>query len=83
MSISNDLDEVSACIVCPKCKVNSPKDWFVIRHETTGKPRVRKSKVYFRCLICNYSTKIFDRKLIKFIDKELMMADGYDRYASR
>lgn len=25
MSISNDLDEVSACIVCTKCKVNSPK----------------------------------------------------------
>jgi hypothetical protein len=83
MSISKDLDEVSACIVCPKCKVNSPKDWFVIRHETTGKPRVRKSKVYFRCVICDYSTKIFDRKLIKFIDKELMMDDSYDRYASR
>ena len=83
MSISNDLGEVSACIVCPKCRVNSPKDWFVIRHETTGKPRVRKSKVYFRCVICNYSTKVFDRKLIKFIDKELMMDDGYDRYASR
>ena len=82
MSISNDLDEVSSCIVCPKCKVNSPKDWFVIRQETTGKPKVRKSKVYFRCVICNYSTKIFDRKLIKFIDKELM-DDGYDRYASR
>jgi len=82
MSISNDLDEVSACIVCPKCKVNSPKDWFVIRHETTGKPKVRKSKVYFRCVICNCSTKIFDRKLIKFIDKELM-DDDYDRYAGR
>ena len=41
MSISDDLDEVSTRIVCPNCKINSPKDWFVSRYETTGKPKVR------------------------------------------
>ena len=75
MSISNDLGEVSACIVCPKCKIHSPKDWIVSRYETTGKPKLRKVKVYFRCAVCHSSTKIFDKKLIKFIDKELTMDD--------
>ncbi len=41
MSISNDLDEVSLCIVvCLNCKINSPEDWIVGRYETIGKPKV-------------------------------------------
>ena len=82
MSISNDLDEVSTCIVCPFCRLKSPKDWLVSRYETKGKPKIRKSKVYFRCIICNNSTKIRDKKLIKFVDKELMTDDDHNRYTS-
>lgn len=82
MSISNDLDEVSTCIVCPFCRLKSPKDWLVSRYETRGKPKVRKSEVSFRCIICNNSTKIRDKKLIKFVDKELMTDDDYDGYTS-
>lgn len=79
MSISNDLDEISLCIVCPKCKRNSLKDWAVNRLETRGKPKIRKSKVYFRCIICNYYTQIFDKKLIKFVDSELMDEYNFDK----
>lgn len=77
MSISNDLDEVSTCIVCPFCKNNSPKDWIVKHLESRARPKVRKSHVYFRCVICNSTTKILDRKLIKFIDTEVMKSGDY------
>jgi hypothetical protein len=81
MSISNNLEEISKCIVCPKCKHNSPKDWAVNHVETKGKPKVRKAKVYFRCIVCNYLTEIFDKKLVKFIDKELTSNNHmYDDY---
>ncbi|MER5176525.1 MAG: hypothetical protein ABJB76_12070 [Candidatus Nitrosocosmicus sp.] len=78
MSISNNLEEISACIVCPQCKHNSPKYWMVSRLETNGKPKVRKSKVYFRCIVCDYLTEVFDKRLVKFIDSELMNNDDYD-----
>lgn len=78
MSISNNLEEISACIVCPQCKHNSPKYWMVSRLETNGKPKVRKSKVYFRCIVCDYLTEVFDKILVKFIDSELMKDDDYD-----
>jgi rubredoxin len=71
MSILNNLEEISLYIVCPKCRHRSPKDWAVSHIETKGKPKVRKSRVYFRCTVCNYLTEIFDKKLVKFIDKEL------------
>jgi len=81
MSISNNLEEISTCIACPKCKHKSPKDWAVSRVETKGKPKVRKSKVYFRCTVCNYLAEIFDKKLVKFIDRELTTNnDLYDDY---
>ncbi len=76
MSISNNIEEISTCIVCPQCKYKSPKDWIVSRVETKGKPKVRKSKVYFRCLVCDYLTEVFDKKLVKFIDRELI-TDNY------
>ena len=72
MSISNSLEEISLCIACPKCRYKSPKYWLVNRIETKGKPKIRKSRAYFRCIVCNYLTEIFDKKLIKFIDMELM-----------
>ena len=77
MSISNDLDEVSTFIVCPSCKTRSQKDWIVKHIESKRTPRVRRSQVYFRCVICNQTTKIFDKKLIKFIDNEVMKNDEY------
>ena len=81
MSISNNLEEISTCIVCPHCKHNSPKYWSVSRFETKGKPKVRKSEVYFRCIVCNHLTEVFDKKLVKFIDRELMTDnDPYDNY---
>lgn len=78
MSISNSLEEISTCIVCPKCRRNSSKDWAVSRIETQGKPTVRKSRVYFRCTVCNYLTEIFDKKLIKFIDSKLIQNSDSD-----
>ena len=85
MSISNSLEEISLCIACPKCRHKSPKDWIVNRIETKGRPKVRKSKIYFRCTVCNYLTQIFDKKLIKFIDRELMTNynPGGDYYNNR
>jgi hypothetical protein len=84
MSISHNLEEISLCIACPKCRYKSPKDWAVVHVETKIKPKIRKSKVYFRCSICNYLTEIFDKKLVKFIDKELAtnndLNDDYDNY---
>jgi len=80
VSISNDIDEVSTCIVCPQCRHHSPKDWFAYEVETKrGKyPKVRKSRVYFRCAICNCSIEIFDQKLKKFIYTELLKENkGY------
>jgi hypothetical protein len=77
MSISNNLEEISICIVCPQCKHNSPKYWSVSRLETKGKPKVRKSKVYFICIVCNYLTEVFDKKLVKFIDRELMTNNDF------
>lgn len=80
MSISNDIDEVSTCIVCPHCRNHSPKDWYAYDVETKRDkyPKVRKSRIYFRCAICNNSTEIYDRKLIKFIYNELKKYD--DKY---
>jgi hypothetical protein len=78
MSISNNLEEISTCIVCPQCKHKSPKDWVVNRLETKGKPKVRKSRVYFRCNHCNNLTEVFDKKLVKFIDRELMTDNDLD-----
>jgi hypothetical protein len=82
MSISNNLEEISTCIVCPQCKHKSSKDWVVNRLETKGKPKVRKSRVYFRCNDCSHLTEVFDKKLVKFIDGELMtdndLEDDYD-----
>lgn len=82
MSISNSLEEISTCIACPKCKRKSSKDWVISRLETKGKPKVRKSRAYFRCVVCNCLTEIFDKKLVKFIDSELMknndLGDGYN-----
>ena len=72
MSISNSLEEISTCIACPKCRRKTSKDWVISRFETKGKPKVRKSRAYFRCVACNYLTEIFDKKLVKFIDSELM-----------
>ena len=80
MSISNNIEEISTCIVCPQCKHKSPKDWIVSRLETKGKPKVRKSKVYFRCLVCDYLTEVFDKKLVKFIDRELITDNDLDDY---
>jgi hypothetical protein len=84
MSISNSLEEISLCIACPKCRHKSPKDWIVNRIETKRKPKVRKSRAYFRCTVCNYLTEIFDKKLVKFIDRALAanndLDDDYDNY---
>ena len=84
MSILNSLEEISLCIACPKCRHKSPKDWIVNRIETKGKPKVRKSRAYFRCTVCNYLTEIFDKKLVKFIDRVLAanndLDDDYDNY---
>jgi len=71
MSILNSLEEISLYIVCPKCRHRSPKDWTVSRIETKGKPKVGKSRVYFRCTVCSYLTELFDKKLVIFIDREL------------
>ena len=78
MSKLNNLEAVSTFIVCPQCKRTSPKVWAVSRLETKEKPKVRKSKVYFRCIICNYLTEVFDEKLVKFIDRELMTNNDLD-----
>lgn len=82
MSVSNNLEEISTCIACPKCRHRSSKDWIVSRIETKKRPKIRRSKAYFRCTVCNYLTEVFDNKLIKFIDKELMgnndLNDNYD-----
>ncbi|KAA2280320.1 hypothetical protein [Candidatus Nitrosocosmicus sp. SS] len=77
MSISNDIDEVSTCIVCPHCRLKSQKDWIVKHLESKKRPRIRISLVYFRCVACNEITKINDPKLIKFIDYEVMKNDQF------
>jgi hypothetical protein len=77
MSISNDIDEVSTCIVCPFCKTKSSKDWIVRHLESRKKPKIRKSQVFFRCIKCNVTTRVSDKKLIKFIDSEVMRSEDY------
>ena len=77
MSISNDIDEVSTCIVCPSCKLKSPKDWIVKHLESKKRPKIRMSLVYFRCVECNEITKVTDVKLVKFIDYEVMRNDQF------
>jgi uncharacterized protein with PIN domain len=77
MSISNDIDEVSICIVCPFCKTKSPKDWIVKHLESTKKPKIRKSQVFFKCVKCNETTRVSDKKLIKFIDTQVMRSEEY------
>jgi len=77
MSISNDIDEVSTCIVCPYCRLKSQKDWIVKHLESKKRPKIRISLVYFRCVACNEVTKINDPKLIKFIDYEVMKNGQY------
>jgi hypothetical protein len=78
MSISIYSDEESTCIVCPKIKVNSPKDWPASLYENSEKHKVRKSKISFRGLFCKYSAKNTRYKVSNFADKELMMYDDYN-----
>ncbi|WP_148686593.1 hypothetical protein [Candidatus Nitrosocosmicus hydrocola] len=77
MSISNDIDEVSTCIVCPFCKTKSSKDWIVKHLESKKTPKIRKSQVFFRCVECNHTTRVSDKKLIKFIDAEVMRSEDF------
>jgi len=71
MIFLNDIDQISECIKCPNCKNNSLKDWIVERLEYKGRPKIRKSQVYFKCITCKHYTEIFDEKLIKFVDNQL------------
>ena len=77
MSISNDIDEVSTCIVCPFCKTKSPKDWIVKHLESKKTPKIRKSQAFFKCVGCDHTTRVSDKKLIKFIDAEVMRSEDF------
>jgi hypothetical protein len=71
MSISKDLDEVTTVIVCPFCIEQGPKYWITRYMNFPGRPRkASPPKVYFLCLICGYKTRVLDKKLIQFIEKE-------------
>jgi RNase P subunit RPR2 len=71
MYISNDLDEVTTIIVCPFCIERGPKYWITRYKNFSGRTRkASQPKVYFLCLICGYKTRVLDKKLIQFIQKE-------------
>lgn len=71
MSISKDLDEVTTVIFCPFCNEQGPKYWITRYTNHPGRPRnANLPKLYFLCLTCGYKTRVFDKRLIQFIDKE-------------
>ncbi|WP_458746004.1 hypothetical protein [Candidatus Nitrosocosmicus sp. T] len=71
MSISKDLDEVTTVIVCPFCIEQGPKYWITRYMNFPGRPRKASPlKVYFLCLTCGHKTRVLDKKLIQFIEKE-------------
>lgn len=83
MYISNDIDEISICIACPRCKYKSKKDWITCDIEAVLESTTimsRKSHVYFRCVTCNFITEVFDSNLIKFIQGELVTKDKFDKH---
>lgn len=71
MSISKDLDEVTTVIVCPYCIEHGPKYWITQHMNFPGRPqKTSPPKVYFLCLTCGYKTRVLDKNLIQFIEKE-------------
>jgi hypothetical protein len=64
MSISIYSDEESTCIVCPKFKVNSPKEWLASLYENSEKHKVRKSKICVRFHFVNILQKTPDMKQV-------------------
>jgi len=81
MSISNDLDEVTTIIVCPFCIERGPKYWITRYMNFPGRSRkTNPPKVYFLCLTCGYKTRVLDKKLTRFIEKEFENRyNGLDR----
>jgi len=74
MYISKDINEISECIVCPRCKFKSKKDWIAHNVESIidDTTILQKSRIYFRCLTCKYVTEVFDSRLVKFVHQEIM-----------
>lgn len=80
MYIAKDIDEISACIVCPCCKQKSPKDWYTweIENKDKNKSMLKRNMVYFRCIFCNHCAKVFDNKLALHIYNIIRTKSDHD-----